>query len=121
LLAGTRNAAQMLDMDDDIGTLEAGKLADILVVDGDPLTDITVLQDKRRLKLIMQDGKVIDTTSRLPEPEIYSWEKPQTFWPVDQVLSQEFVRKKAKNKPAWMTAKLGKAASSGASGRTRAA
>jgi imidazolonepropionase-like amidohydrolase len=121
LLAGTRNAAVALDMDDDIGTLEAGKLADILVVDGDPLTDITVLQDKRRLKLIMKDGALVDTTSRLPEPDVYPWEKPQLYWPVDQVLSQEFVRKKAKNKPAWMTAKPGKSAPGGSNGRTRAA
>ena len=77
----------------------------LLVVDGDPLADIAVLQDKKRLKLIMKDGVVVDTRSPLPELEAYSWEKPQIFWPGDQLMTQDFVRKKAKNKPAWMTRK----------------
>lgn len=34
----------------------AGYFADLLVVDGDPLLDVRVLQDKARLKLIMKDG-----------------------------------------------------------------
>lgn len=55
--SGTSLAAQCLGLDDRIGTLEAGKLADILCVDGDPLADIRVLQDKSRLSFIMQDGR----------------------------------------------------------------
>ncbi len=105
LIAGTRDAAMTLNMESEIGTLEDGKLADLLVVDGDPLADIAVLQDKKRLKLIMKDGVVVDTRSPLPELEAYSWEKPQIFWPGDQLMTQDFVRKKAKNKPAWMTRK----------------
>jgi imidazolonepropionase-like amidohydrolase len=41
-----------------VGTIEPGKFADLLIVDGDPLADITVLQDRERLKLIMQGGHV---------------------------------------------------------------
>ncbi len=41
-----------------VGTIEPGKLADLLIVDGDPLADITVLQDRERLKLIMRGGSV---------------------------------------------------------------
>ena len=41
------------------GTLEAGKLADLLVVDSDPLDDITLLQDQARLLLIMQGGRAL--------------------------------------------------------------
>jgi imidazolonepropionase-like amidohydrolase len=37
--------------------LEPGKLADLLVVDGNPLEDITILQDQSKLLLIMKDGK----------------------------------------------------------------
>jgi imidazolonepropionase-like amidohydrolase len=40
------------------GTLEKGKIADLLVVDGDPLRDIRVLQDHGRIKVVMKDGRV---------------------------------------------------------------
>ena len=43
LLAGTRNAAEALDRLDQVGTVEPGKLADLLVVDGDPTSDINDL------------------------------------------------------------------------------
>ena len=49
IIAGTKNAAECCLMGDQVGTLEVGKLADILVVDGNPLTDITVLQDHERI------------------------------------------------------------------------
>ena len=49
IVAGTKNAAECCLLDEQVGTLEAGKLADILVVDGDPLADITVLQDPERI------------------------------------------------------------------------
>lgn len=42
---GTRNNAAVLDMDDDIGTVEAGKYADLLVLNSDPLVDIRNLRD----------------------------------------------------------------------------
>jgi imidazolonepropionase-like amidohydrolase len=58
IMAGTRVAAECLGVEDRLGTLEAGKTADILVVDGDPLADITVLQDRENLKLIMKGGTV---------------------------------------------------------------
>ena len=44
-------------MGDTLGTIEAGKLADILVVDGDPSVDITVLQDLDKLLAIMKGGE----------------------------------------------------------------
>ena len=43
-------------LDDKVGTLEVGKAADLLVVNGDPLSDISVLQDQSRLLLIMKEG-----------------------------------------------------------------
>jgi imidazolonepropionase-like amidohydrolase len=41
----------------DIGTLAPGKLADLVVVDGDPLRDITQLQDLQRIVLVFKGGK----------------------------------------------------------------
>ena len=57
IVASTAMASECIHMQDDIGTLEAGKLADVLVVDGDPLVDVKVLQDRERLALIMQGGR----------------------------------------------------------------
>ena len=54
LLAVTKNSAELLGMADEIGTLEAGKLADVISVHGDPLADITAL---RNVGLVMKAGK----------------------------------------------------------------
>ena len=58
IVAGTRNAAHCCLLGDQVGTLEAGKLADILLVDGDPLADIKVLQDPKRIT-VYKEGAVI--------------------------------------------------------------
>lgn len=55
LVASTRNAAQVCGQADRLGTLEPGKLADIIVVDGDPLADVDVL---RHVTLVMKNGEV---------------------------------------------------------------
>ena len=52
----TRNASQFLGLGDDIGTLEPDKFADIVIVDGDPLTDISVLAN---VAVVIQRGKVV--------------------------------------------------------------
>jgi imidazolonepropionase-like amidohydrolase len=54
--AATINAAELLGWKDRIGTLEVGKLADIVAVPGDPLKDITELE---RVKFVMKGGVVI--------------------------------------------------------------
>jgi imidazolonepropionase-like amidohydrolase len=58
LLAATRNAAQALGAGDRLGTLEPGKLADLLVVDGEPDRDVRVLQDHARIRVVMKEGRV---------------------------------------------------------------
>jgi len=57
IVATTANAAACARVDKTTGTIEAGKRADIIAVDGDPLGDIAILQDAARLKLILKDGQ----------------------------------------------------------------
>jgi imidazolonepropionase-like amidohydrolase len=59
LVAATRNGAAVCGLIDLVGTLEAGKRADLLVVTGDPLADITILQRSEALRIIMKDGVVM--------------------------------------------------------------
>ena len=56
IVAATRNAARVCGLADRLGTLEAGKLADVLVVNGDPLRDLEALTDVR---LVIHGGAVI--------------------------------------------------------------
>jgi len=58
ILSTTRNAARALKIDKELGTLEAGKLADILAVKGDPLKNIAVLQQKKNIQMVMKEGRV---------------------------------------------------------------
>lgn len=57
LVSATKTNASLFGMEDEIGTVEEGKLADLLVVDGNPLENIAVLQKKSNLKLIMKGGR----------------------------------------------------------------
>ncbi|MCZ9880177.1 amidohydrolase family protein [Arthrobacter sp. B2a2-09] len=57
--AGTRNAAELLRLEDHLGTLEAGKLADMVVTDVDPLEDISLLADPASIGLIIQGGRPV--------------------------------------------------------------
>ena len=58
ILTATRNAAQALKMEKDLGTLEAGKYADLIAVDGDPLKNIRCLQEKKNIKIVMKEGRI---------------------------------------------------------------
>src|ERR1700682_5947610 len=54
----TRTRAEIMDRGDEFGTLEPGKLADLLIVDGDVLADISLLEDRSRFLAVMQGGVV---------------------------------------------------------------
>jgi imidazolonepropionase-like amidohydrolase len=56
IIAATKNGARSCNMENELGTLEAGKLADVLVVDGDALADIHALTNAH---LILREGKSI--------------------------------------------------------------
>ncbi len=59
--AGTANAAYLMKMDD-LGTLEAGKIADITVTKGNPLEDISCLADAANISLVIADGHIVKNT-----------------------------------------------------------
>jgi imidazolonepropionase-like amidohydrolase len=63
IVAATSDAASALDVDSVTGSLVAGKAADLLIVDGDPLADVALLQDQERLHTIMKDGRPTARTS----------------------------------------------------------
>jgi imidazolonepropionase-like amidohydrolase len=58
LVCATRNGGLAMRSEGDLGTLTQGALADLILVDGNPLADIAVLADTSRLVLIMKDGQI---------------------------------------------------------------
>ena len=58
IVAATKNAAMACFIGNETGTIEPGKSADIIVVDGDPLADIKLLQNKEKIKMVMLEGKI---------------------------------------------------------------
>lgn len=73
LVAATRWGAELMDMADSLGQVRSGFLADLLLIDGNPLQDITILQDKSKLLAIMKDGVFRKDpgpvlASRIPSP-----------------------------------------------------
>jgi imidazolonepropionase-like amidohydrolase len=67
LLAATRDGGAAADPGGMVGTLEEGKYADLVVVDGDPLADVRVLQDHSKITAVVKDGRVYrGLTTRRP-------------------------------------------------------
>ena len=62
IVAGTRTPAEYLGIDGSLGTIEAGKLADVVIIDGDPLTNITAT---RNVLHVIKGGQVIDRSRLL--------------------------------------------------------
>jgi len=59
LIATTRTNAELMGLADDLGTLEVGKLADLLVVDRDPLLDLSVFGRPDGIPVIVQGGRLV--------------------------------------------------------------
>ena len=74
--AATRNGARAYRLDDELGTLEAGKVADILILDRDPLADIA---NMRNIGMVIMGGRVVDR-DRLPTIEVLDYD-PELPWP----------------------------------------
>ena len=56
ITALTRNAAVFLYLQDELGTLEPGKIADIVIIDGDPLSDI---EDLTNVQVVIKGGEIV--------------------------------------------------------------
>lgn len=58
IMATTKTSAEALGLEEKLGTIERGKSADMVVIDGNPLDDIKVLQHEERIALVMREGQV---------------------------------------------------------------
>jgi imidazolonepropionase-like amidohydrolase len=59
IVAATRMGAQCMGLGSEVGVLRNNMLADLLVVDGDPVQEVRILQDRSKLRLIMKDGAIV--------------------------------------------------------------
>src|SRR3989442_4757386 len=62
IVASTSNAARLLHLDGSLGTLEVGKLADVIVVDGVVLSDISKIVDRSNVQLVLKGGQAAKNT-----------------------------------------------------------
>lgn len=62
LLCATRNGGLLMRSGGDLGTISEGSLADLLLVDGNPLEDVSIMADAGRLQLIMKGGEIFKNT-----------------------------------------------------------
>jgi imidazolonepropionase-like amidohydrolase len=76
LIAATRNGANAYGLGDELGTVEEGKIADLLVLDANPLSDIA---NMRKINMVIKDGQIIDRDS-LPTVKVLDYD-PSLPWP----------------------------------------
>ena len=76
LIAATRNGAEAYGLGDQIGTVEIGKRADLLVLDADPLVDIA---NFRKIQHVIKDGQIVNRDA-LPTIRVLDFD-PEAPWP----------------------------------------
>ncbi|HVW31058.1 MAG TPA: amidohydrolase family protein, partial [Acidimicrobiia bacterium] len=89
ITCATANGALALRMEGRIGTLEPGRRADVLVVDGDPTADVRVLADRRNLRAVIARGRPVDLDR--PWPERTVWPKEKVGMYSQQLLTYDLV------------------------------
>jgi imidazolonepropionase-like amidohydrolase len=62
IVAATKIGSEVLDIDAEVGTIEPEKSADLIIVDGNPLEDIRILQEESRIKFVMKGGVILKST-----------------------------------------------------------
>jgi imidazolonepropionase-like amidohydrolase len=68
MVAATSTPARLIGMEDQLGTLEPGKLADVVAVQGDPLADIALFGDRERVRVVVKGGTVVRQMGGVLEP-----------------------------------------------------
>ena len=67
ITCATKNNAIAMRMEDELGVVADGYRADVIVVDGDPSTDVTVLQNRSNLRCVIARGELVDLDAPAPE------------------------------------------------------
>jgi len=80
LKSATANDADLLGITQKVGTLEKGKLADVIAMPGDPTTDITVTE---RVSFVMREGKIIQHGPPTTQSTAESTRSPEVVAPLD--------------------------------------
>jgi imidazolonepropionase-like amidohydrolase len=65
IVSATRTNAEIFNLADKTGTVEPGKWADIIVVNGNPLDDINCVLDKNNVRLVLKQGVILKDTLSL--------------------------------------------------------
>ncbi|MGW4031202.1 metal-dependent hydrolase family protein [Streptomyces sp. NPDC004838] len=68
ITSATSVNARILGLDSHLGTVQPGMTADLIAVDGDPLTDPGLFEDPARVVLVVKDGRIVKDTQRLLTP-----------------------------------------------------
>jgi imidazolonepropionase-like amidohydrolase len=89
ITCATANGALALRLEGRIGTVEPGRLADVIVVDGDPLADIRLLADRSRLRHVLCRGRPVDLARPWPERSV--WPKEKVAMYSTQILTYDLV------------------------------
>ena len=76
IVASTKNTAFAMGLEDDLGTLQPGKLADVIILKSDPLADIRVLQGGQHLATVIKDGKIVPLNGHGVEEEMLAFAQP---------------------------------------------
>ena len=67
IACGTRNGAAALRLEGEVGTIQEGQLADLIVIDGDPSADVSILGDRSRLRHVITRGRQVNLDRPWPE------------------------------------------------------
>ena len=75
ITCATKTGAEIMGRGNEFGTLEVGKLGDVLIVDGDVLADISLLEDRSKFIAVLQGGLIKAGRLAKPFPTVVKQEK----------------------------------------------